>query len=88
MLLHKARLDTITDEPYYSIYPVWDALLETDKGKWLQTHMLGSPTFKQDWDYADMCWILSITGELSEEDALWFSIQWGNIALQRITEYV
>jgi len=88
IMLHKMKLDSIAQDPYISLYSAYAKFSETAKGKWISERLVGNPKIEEAWDHYDTCWTVLISGELNDEDALWFNIQWGDISKQRITEYV
>ena len=78
MVLHRIKLDTISDEPYIELYPKLASFFETEKGNWILARSQITVEHETGYDVYNMQYYTEVKGQLSEEDTLWFHLKWGN----------
>jgi len=66
------------EDPELYLGVAWGDFAQTEQGKWIMNH--GKDLiYHQDIDHSIFSYKYTITGEFTDEDALFFKLKWGHL---------
>lgn len=78
-VLHTFRMGDVEDPYLYAAFPIgeWQ---KTEHGTWCMEHIQGEGEFLCNPDPTQMGYRVAIFGDLSDQDAVFHELKWGNRA--------
>lgn len=79
-LFHTFRMGDVEDPQIYAAQPIYE-WQQTEQGQWVMEHST-DPSFRINNDAYNWGYTITISGPLSEKDAVFFNLKWGDVCLK------
>jgi hypothetical protein len=77
MIVHRFRMGDVEDAQIYAAGPImkWQ---DSDAGIWVMENAISQPIMKTVDDLHNFGWAVEIHADFTPEDALYFTLRWGD----------